>query len=185
MVVLKRVFAAALAMAVLTGCGRDFSESLAATPSDSVSVAVAKPVSSPQAKKDSSSAKANTPILIESLTASDLRMKVGETKPAPVTVLPSNATSPLYEMTSSKPGVAEANSDGIHGTGAGSATITVHALDGSGKTTRFHVIVDAIIEICLLPCVCLGKVTDKGDGKGKGKDNGDGTAGVTADPCGG
>jgi len=196
MVVLKRISIAGIAMAVLTGCGRDFSESWSAAPSDSGSVAVAKPVSPPQAKKDSSSNPVKSAILIESLSAADLRMKVGETKPAPVTVAPSNATSPLYEMTSSKPGVAEANSEGIHGTGAGSATITVHALDGSGKTTHFHVIVDAVVDSCLLlPCLCLGKLAGKGNGKGKeeesgggdgnGTGTGDGAAGVTKDPCGG
>lgn len=184
MVILKRILMvpACVGIAMLAGCNeRDFSAALL-TPSDSGSVAAAKPVSQPKPKQDTLSVHV-TPsgILIESLSASDLRLTVGETKPAPVTVLPSNATSPLYEMTSSKPEVAEVTSDGIHGTGAGSATITVHALDGSGKTTKFHVIVDAVFEICLLPCLCLGKSAGKGDGKNKGKENGDGQA--SGDPC--
>jgi hypothetical protein len=113
-------------------------------------------------------------ILIETLSASDLRLSVGQTKPAPVTVLPSLATSPLYEMTSSKPGVAQVTTDGIRGSAEGSATITVHALDGSDKTTKFHVIVDAIVKACItLPCLCAAAATkqgDPGEGKDKGKD---------------
>jgi hypothetical protein len=111
-------------------------------------------------------------ILIETLSATDLRMDVGQTKPAPVAVRPSSATSPLYEMTSSNPGVAQVTPYGIRGAGAGSATITVHALDGSGKSTKFHVIVDAIVKACVsLPCLCVAAATKEGD-KGEGKDKG-------------
>ncbi|MBW8886429.1 MAG: Ig-like domain-containing protein [Fibrobacteres bacterium] len=181
MVVLKRVYTAFFGLVVLWGCNeRDFSSPWPSTPSDSGSVVAAKPVSPPKEKKDTVSIHVGTTILIESLSATDLRLSVGETKSAPVSVLPSNASSPLYEMTSSKPGVAEVTANGIHGSGAGSATITVHALDGSGKTTHFHVIVDAILDGCLLlPCLCLGKLA--GDGKGKDKGNGDG--GDAANSC--
>jgi hypothetical protein len=175
MVVLKRIAFAGLALAALAGCERDFSTSWLPAKTDSTAVAATKPESK-SAKDTASTRKPSGPpsdpeVPIESLSASDLRLKVGETKPAPVTVAPANASSPLYEMTSSKPSVAEVTADGIKGVGAGSATITVHALDGSEKTTKFHVIVDAVFEICLLPCLCLGKKAPKGDGD-KGKDKG-------------
>jgi len=191
MVVLKRIYSACFGIAILCGCNeRDFSAPWPSTPSDSGSVAVAKPVSPPKEKKDTVAIQVGTTgILIESLSATDLRLSVGETRPAPVTVLPANASSPLYEMTSSKPGIAEVTAQGIHGSGAGSATITVHTLDGSDKTTHFHVIVDALLDSCLLiPCLCLGKAAGKGNGKGDA--NGNGTTDTTgngdaADPCGG
>lgn len=191
MVILKRVYPACFGILILWGCNeRDFSAQLPSSPSDSGSVAAAKPVSPTQEKKDTVSIHAGTSgILIESLSATDLRLSVGQTKPAPVTVLPANASSPLYEMTSSKPGVAEVTADGIHGSGAGSATVTVHALDGSGKTTHFHVVVDAILDGCLLiPCLCLGKAAGNGkdDGKGKDEKNGSGSGdGGLVDLCGG
>jgi hypothetical protein len=179
--ILKRPFPTCLAIAlpailtVLAGCERDFSAPwIPTSPSDSGSVVASKPET--PVKKDTLVIPVNTKpvsILIESLSASDLRMNVGETKPAAVTVLPKNATSPHYEMTSSKPDVAAVTANGIRGAGAGSATITVHALDGSDKTTHFHVIVDAVVNGCLLlPCLCLGKIDGNGNGKGKG--NGDG-----------
>jgi hypothetical protein len=176
MVILKRIAFAGLALAALSGCERDFSTSWLPAKSDSTAVAATKPGS--QSSRDTASARkppdpsGDPAIPIESLSASDLRLKVGETKPAPVTVLPADASSPLYEMTSSKPGVAAVTADGIKGVGAGSATITVHALDGSEKTTKFHVIVDAVFDICLLPCLCLGKKAPKGDGGGDGKGKG-------------
>jgi hypothetical protein len=189
MVVLKRIYPVFIGIVILCGCNeRDFSAPWPSTPSDSGSVAVAKPVSTPTEKKDTVAIHVGTTgILIETLSATDLRLSVGETKPAPVSVLPANASSPLYEMTSSKPGVAEVTAEGIHGSGAGSATVTVHALDGSGKTTHFHVVVDAILDSCLLiPCLCLGKVAGNGNGKGKGGNNGNGSGnGDAADPCGG
>ena len=191
MVILKRPYPGFLGflgfavLAILTGCERDFSSPWLPTPaSDSGSVAASKPET--PAKKDTLAVPVNTKpisILIESLSASDLRMNVGDTKPAPVTVLPANATSPYYELTSSKPDVAAVTANGIHGAGAGSATITVHALDGSNKTTHFHVIVDAVLDGCLLlPCLCLGKIDGKGNGKEKG--NGDGSdSGATGASC--
>jgi hypothetical protein len=191
MVILKIRFHAVLGFAVpalltvLAGCERDFSSPwIPTSPSDSGSVVASKPET--PAKKDTSAPPVitvSTSILIESLSASDLRMNAGETKPAAVTVSPTNATSPLYEMTSSKPKVAEVTAKGIHGAGAGSATITVHALDGSNKTTHFHVIVDAIVDGCLLlPCLCLGKIDGNGNGKGKGNGDGGGS-GATEASC--
>lgn len=193
MVILKRPFAALLGPAVLAGltvlvgCERDFSSPWSpASPSDSGSVVASKPET--PTKKDTLTVPVITKpisILIESLSASDLRLKVGETKPALVTVSPSNASSPLYEMTSNKPNVAAVTANGIHGAGAGSAIITVHTLDGSNKTAHFHVIVDAILDGCLLlPCLCLGKIDGKGNGKGNGKESGSGNEDVV-DPCGG
>jgi hypothetical protein len=168
MVFLRRHAWAGLALLALFGCGRDFSTPwIATSPADSTSTVVGQKPDSSQTKPDTSKPVVVKPgpILIESLSAPDLRMDEGETKPARVTVLPADATSPLYEMTSSKPEVAEVTADGIRGAGKGTATITVHALDGSNKTTRFHVIVDAVIDICLLlPCLCGEKA------KGKGKD---------------
>lgn len=179
MVLLKRISLAQCAVlagfgiACLLGCERDFSTPLLTAPSDSTAVPAQKPdTAKPKPDPDPDpDPVVSRPVLIESLAAGDLRLTVGQTKPAPVTVLPANATSPLYEMTSSKPGVAEVTPDGIRGAGAGSATITVHALDGSEKTTKFHVVVDALFQICLLPCLCLGK-TAADDGNGKDKDKG-------------
>jgi hypothetical protein len=154
------------------GCGmRDLSAPIFPTGSDSVAVSVPVPQ---KTGKDTSKGPVEK-ILIESLSASDLRLTVGQTKPASVLVLPSFATTPQYEMTSSKPGVAEVTAGGIRGAAEGSATITVRALDGSGKSTRFHVIVDALVKACVtLPCLCVAaKQGDKGDKSGQGKGNGD------------
>lgn len=178
-VAMKRLALAALGLACLCGpwgCGsRDLSAPMYPTasndPGGSDSVAVAKP--GPQVTAKDTARKPIETILIETLSATDLRMDVGQTKPAPVTVLPARATSPLYEMTSSNPSVAQVTPNGIRGAGAGSATITVHALDGSGKTTRFHVVVDAIVKACVsFPCLCVAvamKTADNGEGKGKGQ----------------
>ncbi len=177
--ILKRLAIAGLGLSCLCGpwgCGsRDLSAPMYPTgsngPSGSDSVAIAKP--GPQVTAKDSARDPVEPILIETLSATDLRMELGETKPAPVTVLPARATSPLYELTSSNPAVAKVTPDGIRGAGAGSATITVHALDGSGKTTRFHVIVDAIAKACVsFPCLCIAaamKTSDNGEGKDKGQ----------------
>jgi hypothetical protein len=171
---LKPLAGIALGTACLTGCGmRDLSAPIFPTGPDSAAIVKTGPQ---KTAKDT----AHVPVItirIESLSASDLRMDVGETKPAAITVLPLGATSPLYEMTSSKPGVAEVTPTGIRGAKAGSATITVHALDGSEKTTKFHVIVDAIADACvLLPCLCVvaaakqgGTADGNGNGNGQGK----------------
>jgi hypothetical protein len=81
------------------GCGmRDLSSPIFPTGSDSVAVVV-QPI--PQKTgKDTTQGPAGK-ILIETLTAADMRLTVGQTKKAPVTVLPASATSPLYELTSS------------------------------------------------------------------------------------
>ena len=164
MVHLRRVACAALGVACIPGCERDFSTPWIPTQPDSVAVVAQRPDTvdaKPHPVQDSLPVKPRA-ILIESLSASDLRLQVGEIHPAPVLVLPANATAPLYEMTSSRPGVAEVTPDGIRGAGKGTATLTVHALDGSEKTASFHVAVDAALDICRLSCQCTGA------GKGKG-----------------
>ena len=186
--ILKRAAWAGMGFAMFVGCQRDFSTPLMPTGPDTTAVVV--PPGNPKPKPEPTPAKPDTAptkpktILIESLSASDLRMNAGEIRPAPVAVLPANATSPLYELTSNNPEVAEVTAEGIRGAGEGSATITAHALDGSDKTTKFHVIVDAVFNICLLPCVCLA--AEMGEGKGKGKDKEkDGKTEEPTDPCGG
>lgn len=79
------------------------------------------------------------PILIDSLEVSDLLLVVGELLPAPVAVLPADATSPGYGMSSSDPRIADVTAQGIVGIGAGAVSITVRALDGSGATAVFKV----------------------------------------------
>jgi hypothetical protein len=161
---------------------RDLSTPLFPTGSDSVAVSVPVPQKTSQDTAHGPSGK----ILIESLSASDMRLTVGQSKPAPVSVFPANATLPRYELTSSKPGVAQVTADGIRGAAEGSATITVHALDGSGKSTKFHVIVDALVKACVtLPCLCAAaKRTDPGgEGNGNGKGSGKGEEKPYSEDC--
>lgn len=142
----------------LLGCNRDFENPLLASTTakpDTIAPTVtvgttdtAKPVVVIPAR----------PVAIESFTAPDMRLDAGQTVPAAVTVLPANATSPLYEMISNKPGIAEIRAEGVYGKSAGTATIAIRALDGSGKTGRFLATVDAIPILCVLsPCLCLQK----------------------------
>jgi hypothetical protein len=83
------------------------------------------------------------PILVESISAPDLRLTVGEMRPAQVELLPVEATSRTYELSSRNGDVAVVKPGGIYAAGVGTASITVHALDGSGKTGEFRVIVNA------------------------------------------
>lgn len=147
----------------LLGCNREFDSPLLSpskTPVDTSPPAVivgttdtAKPVVVIPPK----------PVLIQSFVVEDLRLNAGTTKEAVVKALPADATSPRWEMSSGKPSVAEVRADGIYGKSAGTATITIQALDGSGKTARFQVIVDALLPgICVLsPCLCVGKPKER------------------------
>ena len=168
------VRAAAPSLFLLTGlwnCARDYDTPWIATaPGDSITVSKGvKPVIVP---KDTTPIviKPPDPILITAVTAADMRLLMGETSQAVVGLAPDNATSPVYEMTSSRPAVAEVRPEGIHGILPGTATITVHTLDGSEKIARFKVTVDPIIDVCLGLCGCDGE----GKPKTKGKDCGDG-----------
>ncbi|MDB5047451.1 MAG: repeat containing lipoprotein [Fibrobacteres bacterium] len=85
------------------------------------------------------------PIPVESITAPDLRLSVGETRPAQVQLLPANATSRNYELSSQNGNVAVVRPGGIYAAGEGSTDIIVHALDGSDKLGRFKVTVVAAV----------------------------------------
>jgi hypothetical protein len=80
-------------------------------------------------------------IPVEAISASDLLLAVGETKRARILILPGNATSQAYELSSEDGRIAIVTPEGIYGAGPGSTTITVHALDGSDKEGRFLVTV--------------------------------------------
>ncbi|HKP95309.1 MAG TPA: hypothetical protein VJ385_06085 [Fibrobacteria bacterium] len=80
-------------------------------------------------------------ILVESISAPDLRLTVGETRQAQVKMLPENATSRNYEMSSQNGDVAVVRPGGIFAVGTGSTFIAMHALDGSDKEGRFKVTV--------------------------------------------
>lgn len=168
MTALRGVAPSLFLMGALLGCSRDFESPLLAS-------TTAKPDSTPPVITVGTTDTAKPvvivpakPVPIEAFAAADMRMVAGETSPATVAVLPANASSPLYEMISSKPAVAEIRAEGVFGKSAGTASITIRALDGSERTGGFQVIVDSLPVICILsPCLCLEK--DKGNGNGKGK----------------
>jgi hypothetical protein len=88
------------------------------------------------------------PIPVESITAPDMKLSVGETRPAQVQLLPLNATSRNYELSSQNGNVAVVRPGGIYAAGEGTTMITVHALDGSDKLGRFQVtVVSAVRKI--------------------------------------
>jgi hypothetical protein len=87
-------------------------------------------------------------ILVQSVSAPDLRLAVGETRPADVKLLPENATSRNYELSSQNGNVAVVRPSGIYGAGLGTAIVTVHALDGSDKIGQFQVtVVSAAVKV--------------------------------------
>ncbi len=142
----------------MMSCGRDYATPwLPTAPRDSIHV-----VGNLIPKDSTHVIKPPDPVLITGVSAPDMRLAIGETKLAAVNLDPVNATSPVYEMTSSKPVVAEVRPEGIHANLPGTATITVHTLDGSEKIARFKVTVDPNLVVCLGNCGC-------GEG-GKGKD---------------
>ncbi len=158
---------AGLCLAAIPGCDRDFGTPWTATGPDTTVVAVdPDPIHPDTADADTvvPPVVKPPPVLIQSLYVPDLVVGLGETRPAAVQVRPSDATSPLYEMTSDKPGVAEVTPDGLRGKGLGTATVTVNALDGSGKSARFKVTVELIRIACVLDACACGY-----DGKGNGK----------------
>ncbi|MDQ2999998.1 MAG: hypothetical protein M3Y08_01865 [Fibrobacterota bacterium] len=82
-------------------------------------------------------------VLVESISAPDMRMSVGETRQAQVQFLPAHVTSRNYELSSQKGSVAVVRPSGIYASGLGTTLITVHALDGSDKLGQFRITVVA------------------------------------------
>jgi hypothetical protein len=153
-------------LAGMWSCGRDYGTPwIPVAPRDSSIISV-KPqdTSHPDIKPPG-------PVLIASVTAADMRLNAGDTKAPAIKLSPDNATSPVYELTSSKPLVADVRAEGIHANLPGTATITVHTLDGSEKTAHFKVTVDAIIDVCLGLCGC-GDKGGEGNSDKKPKDCG-------------
>jgi hypothetical protein len=85
-------------------------------------------------------------VLVESISAPDMRMTMGETRQAQVQLLPINVTSRNYELSSQNGSVAVVRPSGIHASGEGTTLITVHALDGSDKQGQFRVTVVAAVK---------------------------------------
>lgn len=168
---------AAFCLWALAACERDFATPWSANGPDTtlVSVDPGKPDPGPDTAGTGPDSQPPVvkppPVLIRSLSAPDLRLGLGETRPLTVTVLPPDATSPLYEATSGDPDVAEVTPDGVRGKSLGSATVTLNALDGSGKTSRLKVTVELIRLPCLLGSCDCG-YGEKGKGKGKGMEDG-------------
>lgn len=82
-------------------------------------------------------------VLVESISAPDMRLLVGETRQAQVQLLPANVTSRNYELSSQNGAVAVVRPSGIYASGLGTTLITVHALDGSDKLGQFRITVVA------------------------------------------
>jgi hypothetical protein len=148
-------------LGALAGCNRDF-ESPLLSPVRTDSVAPIITIGTTDTAQ-SVVVIPPAPVLIESFAAEEMRFEAGKTMSPAISVLPANATSPIYEMISGKPSVAEVRAEGIYGKAAGTATISIKALDGSGRTGAFKVTVDeAPPAICLLsPCLCLTKPKEK------------------------
>ena len=84
-------------------------------------------------------------VAVEAVEASDMTMLVGTTKTAAVSVLPFNATTQTFAMTSSDETVVKANADGsLTAVAEGTATITAvltDAVSGTEFTAQFTVTV--------------------------------------------
>ncbi len=82
--------------------------------------------------------------------AAKVYMKQQETFVFSVSVEPADATDKRVSYASDNPAVAVVNADGcITAVGAGSCTITVKAMDGSGKKTSFTVYVEPLVPLVL------------------------------------
>ena len=84
-------------------------------------------------------------ILVESITASDITMFVGDQVTINPTVLPAEA-SQVVTYESATPTIASVTDAGVvTGVAAGSTTITIAATDGSGISTTINVTVNPIV----------------------------------------
>ena len=82
---------------------------------------------------------------VESITASDVNMLIGETATITPTVLPADATNPVVTYTSADDAIATVDANGlVTGVAAGTTTITIAATDGSGVSTTINVTVTGI-----------------------------------------
>jgi hypothetical protein len=83
--------------------------------------------------------------LVESITASDVTVLVGETATITPTVLPADATNPAVTYSSADETIATVNENGVvTGVAPGETTITISATDGSGVTGTITVTVNGI-----------------------------------------
>ena len=95
-----------------------------------------------------------------------INMKGGEKVTPEFSFKPANATITILEFESSNADVASVNAEGmIEGTGAGNATITAKATDGSGKTATINVkVVDKRIPVeKAKKAVLVGICNDRSD----------------------
>ena len=82
---------------------------------------------------------------VESITAADVNVFVGQTANINATVLPADASIPAVTYTSADVTVATVDENGVvTGLVAGTTTITIAATDGSGVTTTINVTVSNI-----------------------------------------
>jgi hypothetical protein len=82
---------------------------------------------------------------VESITAADVNVFVGETATITATVLPADASIPAVTYTSADETIATVDENGVvSGLVAGTTTITIAATDGSGVTTTINVTVSNI-----------------------------------------
>jgi uncharacterized protein YjdB len=83
--------------------------------------------------------------LVESITASDVTVLVGETATITPTVLPADATNPAVTYTSGDDAIATVTAGGVvTGVAPGNTTITIAATDGSNVSTTINVTVNGI-----------------------------------------
>ena len=92
----------------------------------------------------------NVPVTSIALNTSSASLKVGDTKQLSATVSPSNATDKSVSWSSSNSSVASVNSSGlVTAKGAGTATITCRANDGSGVQATCNVTVSEPVTISI------------------------------------
>jgi uncharacterized protein YjdB len=91
-------------------------------------------------------------VKVQSITAPDLTLEVGEKIVLEPSILPADADDPDFTMTSSAPSVAKSDSGKLEAKKAGTSIITLASKDG-GATSSFTVTVEkkAKEEIVLLP----------------------------------
>jgi uncharacterized protein YjdB len=80
---------------------------------------------------------------VTSVTAEDIRLAPGETRPPVIRILPTDATDPRYEVTTHDPLVMTVRDGMLTGQSAGQTLATVRTLDGSRQAT-FGVSVEAV-----------------------------------------
>lgn len=99
---------------------------------------------------DGSGVSRTVDVLVKNVAITDIQLEgatlnVGENKQLTATVVPSNATNPVLQWSSTEPGIVIVDQNGqITGVAPGAARITASATDGSGLSRTVDVLVNKV-----------------------------------------